>query len=108
MVPADQIGRPGGRPCRRHDRVDVEVVKRFVDAVDPGQPVDVERLVVRHAAEARLWRIPAAHVDRFGQVEDFLCEKRHLDCRVRVVESNGIGQRSAGHRHADSRREVGL
>ena len=58
-----------------------EIRERLVDAVDAGEPIDLQRLVVGHAAEVRL-RIVRARRHRRGELEDLLAEERHLRLRV--------------------------
>src|ERR1700704_694352 len=106
MIAVEEIGGPSRVVGRRDYRVEIELLERRVDAVDPGQSIDLERLVVSHP-EYRL-RIIGSGSERLCLLKQVLIEERHLRVGVRVVEVDGALQRAARHRYTDSRGEVRL
>src|SRR6266446_1214288 len=105
MIAVDEIGGPGRVVGRRDHRVELKPAERRVDAIDPGQSIYVERLVVGHPVEYWL-RIVGSGCERLCLLKQILIEKRHLHLGVRVVEVDGALQRAARHRYTDSSGEV--
>src|SRR5882724_377753 len=107
MITVDEIGGPGRVVGRGDHRVEVELLESRVDAVDAGEPIDLECLVVGHPAEYRL-RIVGSGCERLCLLKHVLIKKRHLHVSMRVVEVDGALQRASRHRHTDASGEVRL
>src|SRR5229473_6298359 len=98
MIAIDEIGGPGRVVGGRDYRVEVKPAERRVDAVDPGQSIDLERLVVSHPVEDWL-RIVRSGCERLCLLKHVLIKKRHLHVGMRVVEVDGTFQGAARHRY---------
>src|ERR1700730_16932190 len=106
MIAVDLIGGPSPVVGRRDYCVEIESRKSRVDAVDPGQSIDLERLVVSHP-EYRL-RIVGSWCERLCLLKHVLIEERHLHVGVRIVEVDGVLERAARHGYTDPSGEVRL
>ena len=109
VVGHDEVGRPAGAVGGCDHRVDAELAHGRVDPLRAGVVVDLEGLVVGHAAEGWLrvvGRVGSARVHGLRELEDLLEEVRHLARGVRVVEGDRVSQRLVRHGDADACREV--